>query len=54
MKKLLIFIINEESGQSMVEYGLILIMVVLVVIGTVEILGSSVLNMYIKTENMMP
>lgn len=54
MKKYLILMAEEESGQGMVEYGLIFFMVVLVVISTLGNLGSSVLNMYIKTESIIP
>jgi pilus assembly protein Flp/PilA len=40
MKKLMDWLKNEESGQGMVEYGLIIVVVALVVIGGLSLLGG--------------
>jgi pilus assembly protein Flp/PilA len=41
MKKLFSWLKNEESGQGMVEYGLILALIAVVVIVALRTLGSS-------------
>jgi pilus assembly protein Flp/PilA len=41
MKKFFAWLKNEESGQGMVEYGLIIALVALVVIGALALLGPS-------------
>ena len=41
MKKLFSWLKNEESGQGMVEYGLILALVAVVVIIALNTLGSA-------------
>ena len=46
--ELMLKLIREEEGQSMVEYGLIVAVVALVCVGTYEKLGTS-LNNLIKT-----
>lgn len=35
-------LINDESGQGMVEYGLILALIAVVVIATLTILGTNI------------
>ncbi len=40
MKKIMNWLKNEESGQGMVEYGLIIVVVALVVIGGLSLLGT--------------
>lgn len=42
MKKLMNWLKNEESGQGMVEYGLILALIAVVVIGALTLLGNNV------------
>lgn len=42
MKKLMNWLKNEESGQGMVEYGLILALIAVVVIAALSGLGSKV------------
>ena len=42
MKKLMNWLKNEESGQGMVEYGLILALIAVVVIGALTLLGTKV------------
>ena len=41
MKKLFSWLKNEESGQGMVEYGLILALIAVVVIVALRTLGTS-------------
>ena len=41
MKKLMNWLKNEESGQGMVEYGLIIVVVALVVIVWINVLGNT-------------
>jgi pilus assembly protein Flp/PilA len=41
MKKLLVWLKNEESGQGMVEYGLILALIAVVVIAAVTLIGKN-------------
>lgn len=41
MKKLLVWLKNEESGQGMVEYGLILALIAVVVIVAVRAIGTN-------------
>ena len=40
MKNLVNAFLNEESGQGLVEYGLILALIALVVIGMLRIVGN--------------
>jgi pilus assembly protein Flp/PilA len=42
MKKLMNWLKNEESGQGMVEYGLILALIAIVVIVALRALGTKV------------
>lgn len=37
---------NEESGQGMVEYGLILVLVSLLAIGTLKLLGGKLSEIF--------
>jgi pilus assembly protein Flp/PilA len=46
MKKLMNWLKNEESGQGMVEYGLIIVFVALAVILALTFLGDSLSNMF--------
>jgi pilus assembly protein Flp/PilA len=41
MKKLLVWLRKEESGQGMVEYGLILALIAVVVIFAVRAIGTN-------------
>ena len=40
MKKLMNWLKNEESGQGMVEYGLILALIAVVVIVALQLIGT--------------
>ncbi len=42
MKEMFSWLKNEESGQGMVEYGLIIALIAVVVIGAVAILGGKI------------
>ena len=46
MKKLMNWLKNEESGQGMVEYGLIIVVVALVVIVGLGLLGGRLNNLF--------
>jgi pilus assembly protein Flp/PilA len=48
MKKLMNWLKNEESGQGMVEYGLILALVAIVVIAALTTLGGKVGGIFNK------
>lgn len=39
-------LLNEESGQGMVEYGLILVLVSIVAIITLKLLGTSLKEIF--------
>lgn len=46
MKKLMNWLKNEESGQGMVEYGLIIVVVALVVVGALYALGGNLKDQF--------
>ena len=48
MKKLMNWLKNEESGQGMVEYGLILALIAVVVIAALFALGGNVKDIFNK------
>lgn len=41
MEKLKNWLLEEESGQGMVEYGLIIVLIALVVIGALTTIGTN-------------
>jgi pilus assembly protein Flp/PilA len=45
---------DEETGQGMVEYSLILVLIVVVCIAAATILGEGVLVLYNNTVNNIP
>lgn len=47
------FLFNEESGQGMVEYGLILALVAIVAIAALQILGKGVLKNFNKANTAL-
>jgi pilus assembly protein Flp/PilA len=51
MKKILNWLKNEESGQGMVEYGLLLALIAVVVIAALLILGPKVANIFNNVGN---
>ncbi|NPV52389.1 MAG: Flp family type IVb pilin [Firmicutes bacterium] len=48
MKRLLKRLLHEESGQGMVEYGLILALVAVVVIAALTLLGGKLKDLFNK------
>jgi len=54
MKKLWNKFISEESGQGMVEYGLILALIAVVVITVLTNLGTKVKTTFESVESAMP
>lgn len=46
MVKIIEFIVDEESGQGIVEYAFIMALIVMVVVGSVAILGDKTLDLY--------
>ena len=53
MKKLTNWLKNEESGQGMVEYALIIALVALVAIVGLALLGPKVKNMFTNIGNKL-
>lgn len=51
MKEMMNWLKNEESGQGMVEYGLILALIAVVVIGAVSLLGGKLNNKFTEINN---
>jgi pilus assembly protein Flp/PilA len=54
MKKIVNWLKNEESGQGMVEYGLLLALIAVVVIAALVILGPKVGETFNKVSNKLP
>lgn len=54
MKKLWNKFVSEESGQGMVEYGLILALIAVVVIAVLQALGGKVQGTFDSINNAMP
>lgn len=46
MKKLMNWLKNEESGQGMVEYGLIIVVVALIAVVGMKLLGGNLQNLF--------
>lgn len=46
MVKIIEFIVDEESGQGIVEYAFILALIAMVVVGSVAVLGEKALDLY--------
>lgn len=46
MKKFMNWLKNEESGQGMVEYGLIIALIAAVVIGAIALLGPKITTLF--------
>ncbi len=51
MKKFLNWLKDEESGQGMVEYGLIIVVIALAVIASMTLFKNSLDNMFNKAGN---
>jgi pilus assembly protein Flp/PilA len=54
MKKLVNWLKNEESGQGMVEYGLLLALIAVVVISALLVLGPKVRDTFNKVNDNLP
>lgn len=54
MKKMINILLNEESGQGLVEYGLILALIALVVITLLKTVGSKLNNTFNSVQNALP
>jgi pilus assembly protein Flp/PilA len=54
MKKLMNWLKNEESGQGMVEYGLILALIAVVVIGLLATMGDKLKTVFTKVNEKLP
>jgi pilus assembly protein Flp/PilA len=44
----------EEDGQTLVEYGLLISLIALVVVGAAVLLGRSTMSFYNNAGNQMP
>jgi pilus assembly protein Flp/PilA len=53
MKNLVKWFKEEESGQGMVEYALIIALIAIVVVAALIILGPKVANMYKNVGNKL-
>jgi Flp pilus assembly pilin Flp len=49
MVKIVEFIIDEESGQGMVEYAFIMALIVIAAFGVLEIFGEKTFDLYDNT-----
>lgn len=46
--------IHEEEGQTLVEYGLLLSLIALIVIGVLNLMGRKVSNTFNTVEDYLP
>lgn len=53
MKQMMNWLKNEESGQGMVEYGLILALVAIVVIVVLTAIGGNLKSLFTKTSDTL-
>ncbi|WP_313342890.1 Flp family type IVb pilin [Sedimentibacter sp.] len=53
MKKLMNWLKNEESGQGMVEYGLIIALVAVVLIGALVALQGGLDNIFTQASDVL-
>jgi len=53
MKKMINWLKQEESGQGMVEYGLILALVSVVVIAILGTVGDDLINQFTNVANAL-
>lgn len=53
MKKLMNWLKNEESGQGMVEYGLIIVLVSIAAIVILTTLGGTLTNVFKKADDAL-
>ncbi len=50
----MLYLPQEESGQGLMEYGLILVLIAVVVVSILTILGTQIGTMYSKLTVMIP
>jgi flp/fap pilin component len=53
MKDMVSWLSNEESGQGLVEYALILALIAVIVIAALSLLGQNVNNKFDKINNAL-
>jgi pilus assembly protein Flp/PilA len=53
MRKMMNWLKNEESGQGMVEYALIIALIAIVVVAALIILGPKIANMFTNVGNKL-
>lgn len=53
MERLKNWLLEEESGQGMVEYGLIIVLIALVVIGALTTIGSTLKDKFTTIGNTL-
>ena len=51
---MLIQFLQEEEGQTLVEYGMLISLIALVVIGVVSLFGSRIANMWGNNADKFP
>jgi|LSQX01.3.fsa_nt_gb Flp pilus assembly pilin Flp len=54
MKRTAVCLLNEEGGQGVVEYSLILSLIVIGLIAIVSLLGKNVFALYLDSIDEMP
>lgn len=53
MKDMMNWLANEEDGQGMVEYGLILALVALAAVGVLTTLGTKISSVFTKADEKL-
>lgn len=53
-KEVVVVLFRKETGQGLLEYGLILVLVAVVVIAAVTVLGPTIGNMFSKVNGSIP
>ena len=53
MKDMVSWLSNEESGQGLVEYALILALIAIIVIAALTLLGNNVNNKFDRVNNAL-
>ena len=53
MKDMVSWLSNEESGQGLVEYAMILALIAVIVIAALSLLGNNVNNKFDKINNAL-
>ena len=53
MKKIIAQLRKCQSGQTLTEYALIIAVLAVAIVGTMEILGTSITNVFTETTNTL-